>query len=180
MARRVKWKKLKPPTWSCTFSFSPRPISWQPWNVFLNIKLTQSIIISCIIISLYVFHLNKSIFNAIYVLFSDFVPFLCLEIEIIEHNEHNPEPHHYVVLLTLCLCGLIFPCAPGKSYSLYWIAWKIFFVVTFTNMVALLAPSMVLRAPPWYTNPSLLLQPLYILLLPATLDVIILLFIGYL
>ena len=93
--RRVEsnLKKSRLPYCRALLALLPVPNSHRPYHVFLNIKLTLSIIKSCIIFAYYVFHLNKWFFHVLYVLFSHFVPFLW-EPEITEHIAHKPEPHH--------------------------------------------------------------------------------------
>ena len=60
------------------FRLLPVPNSWRPYHVFLNIKLTQIIIISCIIVALYVFHLNKSFLMPYMSCFQILLPFYAL------------------------------------------------------------------------------------------------------
>ena len=56
-------------------------------------------------------------------MFSDFVSFLCLEIEIIEHNEHNPEPHHSrdLIFCTLDHFGELTASLRFLMHTLLWL-----------------------------------------------------------
>lgn len=53
-------------------------------------------------------------------MFSDFVSFLCFKIEIIDHNEHNPEPYHShdLIVCTRHHAGLITAPVPFLMHTL--------------------------------------------------------------